>query len=286
MSSTRQSAASAKPAQDRAKPARDRAKPAQNSQPTPRVRYVYGISTSGAEVPPGLQGVGDPASRVTLVRYRHIAAITSAISVTRPLGTAVDLRAHASVLNAMAALGAVLPMRFGGVLADREAVTAELLEPFHDEFAGHLERLDGHEQFTIKGKYVGDTALREVLMAEPDALRLREVLRSTDSEAYREDRIRLGEIVSRALDRKRSADTDALIGQLAPHAVAVAEPAPAGTAGPGPAVRASFLVRRTRRSRFERAAEELGRRWDGRIRLRMVGPVAPYDFAEPMPAGA
>ena len=101
------------------------------------------------------------------------------------------------------------------------------LEPLHDEFAGHLERLDGHEQFTIKGKYVGDTALREVLMAEPDALRLRDVLRSTDSEAYREDRIRLGELVSHALDRKRVADTEALVALLAPHAVAVAEPAPA-----------------------------------------------------------
>jgi hypothetical protein len=69
---------------------------------------------------------------------------------------------------------------------------------------------------------------------------------------------------------------------LAPHATVVAERAPAGSEG---AVHVSFLVGRTRRPEFERAAEELGKQWDGRIRLRLLGPLAPYDFAESWSAG-
>lgn len=245
-------------------------------------RYVYGITSAATAIPAAARGVGEPAGRVRLVSHHRIAAITSAVPAGRPLGTPADLRAHANVLNSVAAVSAVLPLRFGGVLTDRGAVVHELLEPLHDEFARRLEQLAGHDQFTVKGSYVGDAALREVLMAEPGALRLRDLLRGTDPEAYREEHILLGEMVSRALDRQRMTDNDALVARLASHATAVGEATPSG---PGAAVRASFLVRRTRRSRFEREAEDLGRHWDGRIRLRLLGPLAPYDFAEPATGG-
>jgi Gas vesicle synthesis protein GvpL/GvpF len=249
----------------------------------PELAYLYGIAPSSTVIPAGLTGVGEPARGVRLLHYRRIAAITSAVLADRPLGTPADLRAHANVLGALSALVPVLPMRFGGVMADHHDVVAELLAPYHDEFASRLDLLDGHDQFTVKGIYLGESALREVLMAEPEAMRLLEMLRGTDSAACRDQRIRLGQIVAHGLDRRRAADTDALIEMLAPHAAVVAAHAPAGSEG---AVHVSFLVPRTRRPEFERAAEDLGKHWDGRIRLRLLGPLAPYDFAEPLPAGS
>jgi Gas vesicle synthesis protein GvpL/GvpF len=248
----------------------------------PELAYVYGIAPSSPVIPPGLTGVGEPAGDVKLLRHQRIAAITSAIPAELAPGTPADLRAHANVLGAFSALVPVLPMRFGGILADHHAVVAELLEPYHDEFAFCLDRLAGHDQFTIKGRYLGETALREVLLAEPEAMRLLGMLRGTEAAAFCHQRIRLGEMVARGLDRRRAADRDTLIEMLAPHATDVALRAPAESEG---AVHASFLVPRTRRLEFERAAEELGKHWDGRIRLRFLGPLAPYDFAEPWPTG-
>ena len=242
-----------------------------------RACYVYGIVPSTAVVPDGLAGVADPAGQVSLVVSRDVAAVISPVRAGQVLGTPSDLRGHANVLNTMAGFGAVLPVRFGTVLAGPEEVAAELLEPHHDGFATQLARLDGHAQFTVTGRYTGDVALREALLAEPEARRLREVVRGRDSEAYRAENIRLGELVAQAIDRNRLADLQVLIDTLSPYAAAVSEVIPAAPDG---ATGAAFLVAHDRRSGFEHAAEQLGRRWAGRIRLRLLGPLAPYDFAE------
>jgi Gas vesicle synthesis protein GvpL/GvpF len=243
--------------------------------------YVYGIVPSTAVIPDGLTGVGDPAGPVSLAASRGVAAVISPVQAGQMLGTASDLRGHANVLNTVVTSSAVLPVRFGAVLASPEEVAAELLEPHHDEFAAQLGRLHGHAQFTIAGRYIGDTALREALIAEPQAMRLRDMLRGRDSEAYRQENIRLGELVAGAMDRNRLADLQVLVGMLAPHATAVSERVPSA---PDSAASAAFLVPLDRQAVFEDAAEQLGRRWADRIRLRLLGPLAPYDFAE-LPSG-
>src|SRR5689334_783301 len=75
--------------------------------------YVYGIvgqpdaghdadSTVGQLPAVG----GDSEARVEFVRHRDIAAAVSPLHTDRPLGRPEDLRAHAGVLNTLAASGA------------------------------------------------------------------------------------------------------------------------------------------------------------------------------------
>jgi Gas vesicle synthesis protein GvpL/GvpF len=256
--------------------------PTQAGGSPPGPLYIYGITTCGAAVPSGLRGTGHPAGPVALVGHGAIAAIISRVRADQPLGAPADARAHANVLAVMAQAVPVLPMRFGAVMPDEDAIVAGLLAPHHDSFAASLARLDGHQQFTIKGKYIGDVALREVLAAEPEAMRLRELLRGRDSDVYRQESIRLGELVVRALERKRLADLQTLVDAVAPYAAAVVPRAPSAAEG---AVDAAFLVRRPQRSGFEHAAEDLARSWRNRIRLRLLGPLAPYDFAGTLPGG-
>ena len=243
--------------------------------------YVYGIVPAAAPVPGGhVAGVGK-AGHVAAVPCGRVAAIISPLAADQPLGTPADLRAHASVVDVLAQSAAVLPMQFGGVLADEGAVLAELLEPYEAEFAERLDMLAGHDQFTVRGRYEHDAPLREIVAEEPGVMRLRERLRGKDDAAgqdpaSRGEAIRLGELVARALELKQAADTRTLARTLAPHAAAVVEHAPAT---PGTAVDVAFLVARTHRGDFEQAAEELGRAWRDRIRLRLTGPLAPYDFA-------
>ena len=179
--------------------------------PSPGPVYVYGITTCGAAVPPGLHGTGYPAGPVALLGHRAIAAIISRVRAGQPLGTPADAREHAHVLAVMAEAVPVLPMRFGAVMPDADAIVAGLLEPHHDTFAASLTRIDGHQQFTIKGTYIGDVALREVLAAEPEAMRLRELLRGRDINVFQQESIRLGELVVRALERTRTADLQTLV---------------------------------------------------------------------------
>ena len=81
--------------------------------------YVYGVLPGDTELPRQATGVGDPPSPVRLVKFRDIAALVSDVDVAQPLGTSQDLLAHQDLLDASAAEVAVLPMKFGAVVAAR-----------------------------------------------------------------------------------------------------------------------------------------------------------------------
>lgn len=239
--------------------------------------YVYGIVPASARLPGGLEGLGGAGCRLVRPVGEAPGAVISAVDAGRPLGTPADLRAHAGVLEAVAKAAPVLPMRFGAVLEDDEAVVAELLEPYEDEFAGRLDYLRDRDQYTVRGRYEDDVALREILAEEPEIRRMREQLRGQDPETARWENVRLGELVSEALERKRQSDTATLVGALEPHAADVADRVPQAD---DTAADLAFLVDRPHRRAFEEAAQEAGKRWQGRVRLRLAGPLPPYDFAQ------
>ena len=115
--------------------------------------------------------MGDPPSPVRLVHHRDIAALVSDVQVSRRLGTPDDLLAHEELLDASAAEVPVLPMRFGAVVANEDAVTSELLEPYYDEFSAALQELDGYPEYIVQGRYVQGAILREILAEDPEASR-------------------------------------------------------------------------------------------------------------------
>ncbi|MFF3403869.1 GvpL/GvpF family gas vesicle protein [Streptomyces sp. NPDC002659] len=242
--------------------------------------YVYGVvpepedRISALDLP----GVGDPEAQATFVGHRGIAAVISAVPTDRPLGTPEDLHAHARVLDTLAAsTTAVLPFRFGTVLPDVRTVVEELLEEGRDEFAEILKRLDGQAQFTLRARYVQDAVLREVLGENPAIARLREEVAAQDEDASYYQRIELGKVITDAIAGKRETDTAEIQRRLAPFAVATAHAEPAVAEG---VVNASFLVPQEKWAAFEKAAEGLAVQWHGRIQLRLLGPLAPYDFVD------
>ena len=247
---------------------------------TGRGFYVYGIvaepSPEVAKEVEDLPAVANPEGSLTFVRHDGIAAVVSEVPVDVPLGRPDDLQAHARALDTLAAAGtAVLPLRFGTVVKDVRTVTDELLAGGHDDFAAALERLAGHAQFTMKARYVQDAVLREVLAEQPVARQLRDELAEVPEEAGYYQRVELGQIVSDAIAAKREADCAELLRRLEPFADASVEGRqPSGDE----VVNASFLVAHRRQAAFEEAAENLARDWHGRIQLRLLGPLAPYEF--------
>ncbi|WP_030234883.1 GvpL/GvpF family gas vesicle protein [Streptomyces sp. NRRL S-350] len=238
--------------------------------------YVYGVVPAGTPAPGDVEGVGDPPSPVTLVGYGRLAAVVSEIDPDRPLGTPRDLRGHARVLDVLAAARtAVLPFRFGSVVRDAAAVADELLAPHEQRFLAALQDLDGLAQFTVRGTYRQDEVLREIVDERADIARLREQIAALPEDAARYRRIQLGELVSQELTVRGQSDTEHLVRSLAPLAAETSH----SDASPDEAVRAAFLVRHDRRKEFERVVEDLAAAWSERIELRLLGPLAPYDFA-------
>lgn len=238
--------------------------------------YVYGVVPATAPPPPDTLGVGTPPGPVELIRHGRIAALVSEVDRREPLGTPDDLRAHARILDTLAANATpVLPFRFGGVVRDRQAVAEELLEPGEPGLAAALEELGDLVQFTVRGDYRQDRVLREILRDRPDIAELRERTKDLPAEAGLDLRMRLGEMISQEITARRQADIQALLDTLAPLATASVDGAPADEQVIG----ASFLIHPDERAEFETTVEDLARTWAERVDLRLLGPLAPYDFA-------
>lgn len=237
--------------------------------------YVYGVVPADVDVADGTLGVGDPPGQVTVVRHGEIAALVGEIALDSPLGKPDDLLAHEQLLDAASAEAPVIPLRFGAVMTDPDAVVEELLAPYHDEFLAALRELEGRAEYIVKGRYVQDTLLREVLSENPKAARLRDQMRGRPPEATRNERIALGEIINQTVTAKRDADTRKLVERITPYCVAATIREPTHEED---AAHVAVLVETARQAELEDALRELGSDWADRIGLRLLGPLAPYDF--------
>ncbi|MER6509397.1 GvpL/GvpF family gas vesicle protein [Nonomuraea sp. NPDC001636] len=249
----------------------DRAQPSMNGYAS----YVYGIVPMDVEVEPGTEGVGDPGGEVRLVPFGQIAALVSDVEPDRPLGRPRDLQAHQRLLDQTAAEVPVLPFRFGAVLTDSEAVVEELLKPYHDQFADALQEVEGRTQYVVNGRYDERAILSEILRENGEAASLRQQITGRSEDATRNERMRLGEIIEGTIADKREADTATVVDELSDvcEQLAVREPSHERDAA-----HVAALVANDRRAEFEQAVDELARRWSGRVELRLLGPMAPYDF--------
>lgn len=237
--------------------------------------YVYGIVPGDVKLNSGVHGVGDPPGEVRLVRSGDLAALVSEIDVTRPLGTPDDLQAHEEILDAVVAEAPVLPLRFGGALASEDAVVAELLEPNHDEFAAALGELEDRAEYIVRGRYVEQAILEEILSGNSKAARLGDRIRGADPDATRELRIQLGEIINNAVAAKRETDTRDVLAAMKDHCAGSFVREPTSELD---AVYAAFLIADDQAGDFERVVQDLSDRWQGRVELTVRGPMAPYDF--------
>ncbi|MGO4754130.1 GvpL/GvpF family gas vesicle protein, partial [Streptomyces sp. 2MCAF27] len=87
--------------------------------------YVYGVVRAAHPVPPGRTGVGADPAPVRTLRAGELAAVVS----DAPPGLRAkrrDLLAHQDLALSLAADGPVLPMRFGMIAPDEEAVRSQL----------------------------------------------------------------------------------------------------------------------------------------------------------------
>lgn len=236
--------------------------------------YVYGIvpaATALDDEEAGL-GMGKP---VRVVAEGPVAAVVETVEVDRPLGRRRDLIAHSAVLNALASRGPVLPMRFGSVVPDETTVREELLGPRHEHFEALLEQVAGKVQLTLRGRYLLDTVLEEVVAADPRIAHLRERTAGLTEEESYYDRIRLGELVAQAVDVRRDRDAQSIVAALAPH---VEDYLLRDTSGMDGLVELALLVPADGVPRLEQAAETVAEAFAGRAELNLVGPMALYDF--------
>ncbi|WP_028922197.1 GvpL/GvpF family gas vesicle protein [Pseudonocardia acaciae] len=235
--------------------------------------YVYGLVAADAEPPEDLVGLG-PSGRVSTITRGRLAALVSDAPTDRAVGTADDILGHQRVVDAVAATTAILPMRFGSVVDD-PAEVADLLATEQDRLSQILAALQGRVQYTLRGSYRQEIVLRELLERDAEISSLRERIDGLPEDASYPERVRLGERVVNEMTALRELDAARMLERLTPTSAETVEHPPAS---PEDVIDAAFLVDRAAEREFSDAVDEVGREFGGRVRLRLLGPVAPYDF--------
>ncbi|MFJ2757507.1 GvpL/GvpF family gas vesicle protein [Nocardioides sp. NPDC087217] len=236
--------------------------------------HIYGVTDTSVTIPADRTGRSKrPLRQIDGDGLRVLVSDVDADSrVLRE-----DLLAHAHTLEAVAALGAVLPMQFGVEMPDDDTVRHELIESRGDEIRPLLERFDGLLQLTVSVDLIEPEALREVLRRDQDLVALRDHVQRASPQERHSAEVRLGEAIAAALDALRAGVGDGVVDRLAPTARAVSL---GEVRGALQAAEVFLLVERDRQSEVDATVTTLREDLAPLASLRYVGPQPPYAFLE------
>ena len=236
--------------------------------------YVYGVLRRGRRADVAAAGVEQAPVRG--VEHGDLLALVSDLDGT-VLAAAREVRAHWAVLDEVARSVTVLPVRFGTVLENDDAVRASLLEPNAERIAELLEVLDGRVQLNVRAHYDEDRLLADIVRASPTVASMRDRIKRLPEQAAYYQRIQLGEAVAGEVARRREADASLALEALEPHAVASLVEEPRGSDG---AFALAFLVERGAVDAFGAAVARFREQAGDRLRIRFIGPLPPYGFTD------
>lgn len=240
-----------------------------------QTRYLYGLVPAGARPPQDLAGLH--RATVRIVELEHVSALVSDITSTEVIGLPAEVRAHAAVLDAVVRDGPVLPVRFGTLTGAADALYSALPTSRQEVMAGRLAELADLVQLSLTARYEQDAVLAELVAEDLDIRRLRSITRGQPEVATYGARVRLGELVVAGFERKRAVDAARLERSLARLVDDIRH---RETGQVDDLLDVAVLVRRDAVGAFEEELEGVAAELAERARLRLVGPQAPYDFAE------
>ncbi|NUR09306.1 MAG: GvpL/GvpF family gas vesicle protein [Nocardioidaceae bacterium] len=235
--------------------------------------WVYAVVPASTTVPDALDGVG--SAPVRTIVHEGLAAVVGDVDLGGSPGSRADLLAHHDVLDTLRTTGPVVPVQFGSVLADDGDVRNSLLEARADVLHDLLEQLAGRSQLNLRARYVDDVVLGEVVRDDPRVAELRQRTQGADETTSYVERVRLGELVAEAIEHKRDDDAAMLLDRVLPLTAGHVLRETGGT----DVLDVALLVDDELRAELEDLLESLAEGVHERIRMQLVGPVAPFDFA-------
>jgi hypothetical protein len=234
--------------------------------------YVYAILRREASIPADLAGLND--APLSLVSWLELAVAVSPIEGTRIAPTPASLLRHEAVVERLCQAGPALPVRFGTILADAQAVVQAL--------AGQYEVLCSDLARVGDKVELGLTILWGTTAAQDEAASEQQTAWTSDTPAdgtpgagtrylqarlayYRREAARKNTIKLLLADLEQ---------RLRPYAL---EQRTSMLPGPRLAARAAYLVHPDQVKAFQQAVDEL-RQGHPDLRWLISGPWPPYSF--------
>lgn len=240
-------------------------------------KYLYCVIRSKKPETYAISGVAGPAYAVQTTHYRDLAAVISDSPAAAYEGTRQNMTAHMRVLEEVMREHTILPLKFNSVSASVDDVCDLLLKPAYEELLAQLESVHGRIEMGVKAFWRGDVLYKEIV-AENEVIRgLRDRIAGRPPDATYKERIKLGEMVEKALFAKRERESKQILARLRLHAedVRIHEASTERMA-----LNAALLLRANKRNAFEESLSALDREEGRRMMFKCVGPAPLYNFIQ------
>lgn len=185
------------------------------------------------------------------------------------------LMAHHHVLEAAMSLGDILPVSYGTVAETDDDIVSGLLVPQQEQLLANLEFVRGRVELALRVMWDQDRLFEEIVAESPEIREIRDAIAGLPDEQGFNERIRLGQLTSQAIQDKREFERNQILQVLEPLSVEVqVKPDNSDLL----VLNGSFLVEREHEEAFDEAVQQIAAPREDRMIFRYLGPLPPANF--------
>ena len=244
-------------------------------------RYIYSIIGSDGEVRNQNFGhIGINNQEVNLIHYQDIAAVVShtpVVNFDRLDKTELIkyVAIHQKVNEEMTKNFDIAPMAFG-VIAPSSNEVSRILEKAYFQFKMALKKVSGKVEFAVQVWWNPKKVLEELAGTDMEIQELKQKIFSKSSILAIPIKLKLGKLVHQKIEVKKlgyiksiHAVLDTITNDVAFNKLLDEDMI----------ANFSFLIEKTRESEFDKKMQELGKKYEGKLRFKYIGPMACYSFS-------
>ncbi len=240
-------------------------------------KYIYCVIQSKEPLTFSVCGVAGSGHPLHTIHHRDLAAVVSDLPAAAYESTRQNMTTHMRVLEEVMREHTILPLKFNSVSASGEAACDALLKPAYDELVARLASAAGRVEMGVKAFWRETVLYNEIVAENEDIRRLRDRIATRPPEATYKERIKLGEMVEKALLAKRERESERMLARLRPYVedLRIREPATERMA-----LNAALLLKSSEQAAFEESLNALDREESQRMTLKCIGPAPIYNFIQ------
>jgi len=247
-----------------------------------QAKYIYGVIDTNEEkkfAPVEKAETGE----VYTLPYQDIACVVSDYPKSSfDYGTreevAKKLIGHQAVVEKVMKEHTIIPIKFGTLLEDNDEVK-KVLEKAYSEFKDSLEKSDKKIELNLAAVWNDLNSVIKKIGDENEAVwKFKEEIAKKPPEETFQDRVKIGNMIKEALDKKRDELQKEMIEFLMDK-VKVNEAKKHERMDDTMILNCAFLLDKDKEKEFDQALNELNKRYSERINFRCVGPLPLYSFA-------
>ena len=238
--------------------------------------YVYCIIESSTPRSFGKIGIGARSDEVYTIHHNELAAVVSRtpLQVYDPTRENALTHEHVTELVMIDNGFTPVPMSFGTMFRTEEDIV-EFLKDTYEALRDVLRKMKDKLEFGLKVNWDRDSVLADAEQEFEEIRRLKAQIESDQATSTYFARMQLGRLVEQALAQKSEAFVREIYDELRDAAIASRANK---VIGDRMIMNAAFLVERDRSELFDKKVQEIGRRYEGKLKFTYTGPWPPYNF--------